>query len=137
MIAALAGTGVAFLAALGVIVYIAKLLNSARKDQKATSEKLVASERANADLVKERDAFILERDQYRDAAAILTKEVLREKDIRAAAEKHRNQLVQAIADGADAHDLARHINDELRALGPEDQTPPQGTRGGSGGGSVR
>lgn len=136
--------GAGLLGTLATIVYIAKLLSDARKAQKetseklvATSEKLVAVERANVDVIKERDAFILERDQYRDAAATLTKEIDREKKIRAAAEKHREELVNAIAQGSNPRDLTRHINDELRALGPEDQTPPQGTRGGEGGGSVR
>lgn len=120
--------GGGLLATVAALVYIAKLLSDARKDAKAAAAREVSAERANADLRKERDTFINERDAYRGAVVKLEKEVHSEKVIRAVVEKHRTELLLALSRTSDPGDLARLLNAELQALShSEAVTPPAGT----------
>lgn len=132
MTAAIIALAVALAAAIGGVVWLVKLLGDAAKEGKKRVEQLLIASDTITNHKRDNDRLTDEKKSLDAALVTVQKEYEREKKLRAVLERHRTDLLTALAKTSSPPDLARHLNDELRRIHQAAQddtvTPPEGTR---------
>lgn len=134
MTAAIIALAVALAAAIGGVVWLVKLLGDETKSGKKRVEQLLIASDTITNHKRDNDRLTEEKSQLENGLATVVKELAREKQLRSVLERHRTDLLTALAKTSSPDDLARHLNDELRRLvegqdsNDDTITPPQGTR---------